>query len=86
MPSNATESTAAMGIVIIANWLLSHLVMSWAMPPEVQSAVQALIVITLGSWFKARWMAGQVNGTGQVTTSTVAPDAASQVQPIGKIP
>lgn len=59
MPSNATENAAAVAVVIIANWLISHLANSWAMPSEVQSAAQALIVVSLGGWFKARWTAAQ---------------------------
>lgn len=38
---------AALAIVVILNWLLAHLATDWAMPPEVQSALQALISIGL---------------------------------------
>lgn len=41
------EQVLAMSIVIIFNWLIAHLATSWALPPEVQSAVQSSLVIII---------------------------------------
>lgn len=54
MPSNTTENAVALACVVILNWLLTHLCTTWAMPPEVQSSLQALIVAGGGAWLKRR--------------------------------
>lgn len=58
MPASSAENAIALGLVVLANWLLAHLATSWAMPPEVQSSLQAMIIALLGAWFKTR-AAGQ---------------------------
>lgn len=45
---STNEQALALSLVVILNWLLAHLVTSWAMPPEVQSAVQSIITIGIG--------------------------------------
>lgn len=44
---SATENTLALAIVVILNWLMAHLATSWAMPSEVQSALQSIITISI---------------------------------------
>ncbi len=62
MPSNTTENAVALAIVVILNWLLTHLATTWAMPPEVQSSLQALIVAVGGAWLRARHLNRVANG------------------------
>ena len=52
-----TGSVVALALVVILNWFLSHLATSWAMPPEVQSAVQTLISIAVTAWLG--WLAAR---------------------------
>lgn len=54
MPSNNTENAIALGVVVVANWLLSHVATSWVMPPEVQSSVQATIIAIFGAYLQYR--------------------------------
>lgn len=51
---NHTGSVAALALVVIINWLIAHLATDWVMPPEVQSAVQTLISVTLTAWLLRR--------------------------------
>lgn len=73
MPSNTTENAVALGLVVIANWLLAHLATNWAMPSEVQSSLQTLIIALLGYWLKKRATRGQSSAT--VTVGTQPPGA-----------
>ena len=88
MPSNTTENATALAIVVIGNWLLTHLATEWTMPPEVQSSVQALIVAGFGGYLAVRVRRkARAEAARQKATDNAAADAppatatATQVSP-----
>lgn len=48
--SHATANLLAFATVVELNWVIAHVATSWAMPSEVQSAVQTSITIWLTWW------------------------------------
>lgn len=54
MQRSTNEQALALACVVILNWLIAHLATSWAMPPEVQSAVQSVITIGIGYYLSTR--------------------------------
>lgn len=42
-----STNTFALALVVLINWMLAHLETDWAMPPEVQSSLQAIIAIVV---------------------------------------
>lgn len=46
--ASGSKDTFAMALVIFINWIIAHDANAWVMPPEVQSAVQAIIAIVTG--------------------------------------
>jgi hypothetical protein len=46
----STEDIVALALVVIENWLLAHLLPSWVLPSEVQSAEQTLITVGVAWW------------------------------------
>ena len=63
---NSTSANAiSLSVVVIANWLLHNLLGTlgdWTMPPEVQSAFQAIVSVFL-TWWLAREKIVVPNGT-----------------------
>ena len=47
---NTNEQALALSFVVILNWFIAHLVTSWTLPPEVQSAVQSIVTIGISYW------------------------------------
>ena len=77
LPSNSSENALALALMVIANWLMAHLVTDWVMPSEVQSACQTLLIAGLGWHFGQRRavQAGQDAAAQRVlAAATALPD------------
>ncbi len=74
-----TGSVVALALVVIINWLIAHLETSWAMPPEVQSAVQTLISVSLTAFLA--WLAQRGIKVGNGSNGAPPPPVQAPAKP-----
>ena len=66
-----------LALIVVANWLLSHIATSWVMPPEVAQAMQSLIVALLTIWVvQGPPVVANGNGNGDQPSSDTLPAVA----------
>ena len=79
--------TVALSTVVILNWILAHLENDWTMPPEVESAFQALLTSVGILWiFRHFGLAALRADSGTLVDGTVPPQPSAAVQPPGAKP
>lgn len=48
--TRSTEDIVALAFMVILNWFMAHLMTSWVLPPEVQSAFQTIITVGIAAY------------------------------------